>query len=379
MDKTQTQSIQPVRLGIKTLVLFIAINVIWALFQPQPGYVSIYSHLVQGRPRFPYGEVPQLAYNFTLNNLNAMFESHEIDVLPNPDQFTVILLGDSSVWGTLLRPEETLSGQLNALDLVHADNNLPIRFYNLGYPTLSLTKDLMILEEAIIAYDPDMVIWLVTLESMLWEQQLRSPIVQANPSRMEHLSYGYKISFSKAGDQVEPLNFWQRTLVGERREIADIIRLQLYGILWDATGIDQYYPDEYTPAARDLDNESKYYQYEEESFSVDDLAVELLQAGRNMGLHIPFMVVNEPILISQGDNSNIRYNFYYPRWVYDQYRSIMLQQKEAHQWAYLDTWDLIPAEEFTNSAIHLSPNGSTLLAAYIVNHYVDKGLWITVK
>ena len=379
MDKKQTQSIHPVRLVLKTVVLFIVINVIWALYQPQPGYFSIYSHLVIGRPRFPFGEVPQLAYNFTLNNLNAMFESHEIDVLPNPAQYTVILLGDSSVWGTLLLPEDTLSGQLNALDLVHAENNLPIRFYNLGYPTLSLTKDLMILEEAIGAYDPDMVIWLVTLESMLWEQQLRSPIVQANPSRMEHLSYGYKVSFSKAADRMAPLNFWQRTLVGERRDIADIIRLQLYGILWDATGIDQYYPDAYTPAARDLENETKYYQYEEESFSVDDLGVELLQAGRNMGPHIPFMVVNEPILISQGDNSNIRYNFYYPRWVYDQYRIIMSQQKEAHQWTYLDTWDLIPEEEFTNSAIHLSPNGSTLLAAHIANYFVDKGLWTTEK
>jgi hypothetical protein len=377
MDKKQAQSINPIRLVLKTLVLFIFINIIWAVFQPQLGYYSIYSHLVRGRPRFPFGEVPQLAYNSTLDNLHAMFESHEIDTLPNANQYTVIVLGDSSVWGTLLMPEETLSGQLNTLGLVEAESNLPIRFYNLGYPTLSLTKDLMFLEEALGEYEPDMVIWLVTLESMLWEHQLRSPIVQANSAKIEHLSYRYNIPFNKAADQVEPLTFWQRTLVGRRREIADIIRLQLYGILWDATGIDQYYPEEYTPAALDLENDPTYYEFSEASFSVDDLAIELLQAGRNMEVHIPLIVVNEPILISQGENSEIRYNFYYPRWVYDQYRTIMSEENDANQWDYIDAWDLVPQEEFTNSAIHLTPLGSNLLAEHLSNYFVNRGIWLT--
>lgn len=377
MDKPSNQSINPLRLVLKTLVLFIIVNILWAVFTPQLGYYSIYSHLVKGRPRFPFGEVPQLAYNFTLDNLHAMFESHEIDTLPSPDQYTVILLGDSSVWGTLLLPEDTLSGQLNDLGLFDTDNNLPIRFYNLGYPTLSVTKDLMILDEALDEYEPDMVIWLVTLESMLWKHQLRSPIVQANPVKIEYLSYRYDISFGKAVDQPEPLNFWQRTLVGRRREIADIIRLQLYGILWEATGIDQYYPDEYTPAARDLANDPAYYDFSDASFSDDDLAIELLQAGINMDTEIPIVLVNEPILVSQGENSDIRYNFYYPRWVYDQYRLIMSNQNESNGWIYLDTWDLIPPDEFTNSAIHLTPKGSNLLAKHLADYFVDRGSWTT--
>jgi hypothetical protein len=377
MDNKQNPSINPIRLVFKTLILFILINILWAVFEPQLGYYSIYSHLVKGRPRFPFGEVPQLAYNFTLDNLHAMFESHEIDTLPNPNQYTVIVLGDSSVWGTLLLPEDTLSGQLNELGLIEAESHLPIRFYNLGYPTLSLTKDLMILEEALDEYEPDMVIWLVTLESMLWEHQLRSPIVQANPRKIEHLIYRYNISFAKAADQVEPPNFWQRTLVGRRRDIADIIRLQLYGILWEATGIDQYYPDEYTPAARDLDNDTTYYRYTEISFSVDDLAIELLQAGMNLKKHTPMIIVNEPILVSQGDNSDIRYNFYYPRWVYDNYRIIMSQQNALNQWDYIDTWNLIPADEFTNSAIHLTPLGSNLLAEHLADYFINRGIWIT--
>ena len=30
-----------------------------------------------------------------------------------------------------------------------------------------------------------------------------------------------------------------------RRELFDLIRLQLYGFLWSATGVDQDYPDDY--------------------------------------------------------------------------------------------------------------------------------------
>jgi hypothetical protein len=38
-----------------------------------------------------------------------------------------------------------------------------------------------------------------------------------------------------------------RTLIGQRRNLADLIRLQIYGVLWAATGIDQYYPETYDP------------------------------------------------------------------------------------------------------------------------------------
>lgn len=34
----------------------------------------------------------------------------------------------------------------------------------------------------------------------------------------------------------------------------------------------------------------------------------------------------------------------------------------ARGWTYYDYWDLVPQTEFTNSAIHLTPFGETLLA-----------------
>ena len=78
--------------------------------------------------------------------------------------------------------------------------------------------------------------------------------------------------------------------------------------------------------------------------------------------YVPTLLVNEPMLISNGANSDIRYNFYYPRWAYDAYRQQLAEyiQRTGHN--YLDLWDLVPMSEFTNSAIHLTPAGEKLLA-----------------
>jgi len=81
--------------------------------------------------------------------------------------------------------------------------------------------------------------------------------------------------------------------------------------------------------------------------------------------NIPIVIVNEPMLISNGKNSDIRYNFFYPRWAYDQYRALMTGQSLNHRWTYVDLWDAVPANQFTNSAIHLTSLGETQLAKKI--------------
>jgi hypothetical protein len=92
------------------------------------------------------------------------------------------------------------------------------------------------------------------------------------------------------------------------------------------------------------------------------LAFDVLQAGIDLAGDIPVLVVNEPMFISKGQNSDIRYNFYYPRWAYDNYRYLMTQKAEDFSWNYLDLWDALPASEFTNTAVHLTPYGVKLLA-----------------
>lgn len=345
------------RVATQALLLYLALNLLVALLvEPRLGRVSAYNGLFPGRARLPFGESPQQAYNFSLFDLDAMLASHVVSAAQREDAYRVFLIGDSATWGTLLRPAETLAGQLDALHLTAADGR-PVRFYNLGYPTISLTKDLLVLDGAL-EYEPDLVIWLTTLEAFPRDKQLSVPLVENNPRRARVLVERAGLDLPTA-DLRDP-GFWERTLVGRRKALADGIRLQMYGLMWAATGIDQFYPETYEPAQIDLEADPTFHGKSE--LSPDDLALEALPAARRMLGERPLLLVNEPILISAGENSDIRYNFYYPRLVYDQYRQVLREAAESAGLAYLDAWDLVPADEFTNSAIHIDRQGVARLA-----------------
>ncbi|MBI9044490.1 MAG: hypothetical protein JEZ06_08395 [Anaerolineaceae bacterium] len=355
---------------IKTLILFLIINLIFVGFyqSDHSGSISLYNTVFPGRPRFPFGESPQTAYNFSLNNVNAMYASHEINNNPGEETFKVLVLGDSSIWGTLLKPEETLSGLLNAANIQTCEGQ-SIRFYNLGYPTISLTKDLMVLEQSL-QYDPDLILWPMTLEAFPAHKQLASPLAANNLNRIQALNNQLSLGFIES-DLIADKTFWDKTIVGSRRELADLIRLQLYGVMWAATGIDQDYPEDFTPAAIDLESDTDYYSWAGPTFPPDALSFLVLDGAQRLLADTEFLIINEPMLISNGQNSEIQYNFFYPRWAYDQYRVLLSDYTTLNQIPYLDAWDMIPMQEFTNSAIHLTPEGEMIFAEVVKQKILD--------
>jgi len=356
---------------LKGLLIFALINFAWALVPAGGlGKLSAYNSLLRGRERFPFGETPRESYNLSLYNFEAMFAAHKLDGTPKAaDEFRVFVIGDSATWGTLLKPEETLAGLLDAASLKSIDGR-HVRVYNLGYPTLSLVKDLMVLERAM-SYEPDLILWRVTLESFPRERQLESPIVANNPQLVRELVARYQLAVTAPEDGD---SFWSRTLIGRRRELADLLRLQFYGVMWSATGIDQLYPSAYPPADRDLEADANFHNWQPPAFPADGLGLDLVEAGMEIAGVVPVVLVNEPILISSGENSDIRYNFYYPRWAYDLYRQELATASSVNGWAYLDLWNLVPQEHFTNSAIHLDIEGEELLAQRIIDSGLILGL-----
>lgn len=353
---------------LKALLLFVIFNLLLAFLPSTTGndQLSLYNNLFQARQRFPFGEAPQQAYNFSLYDLDAMFSSHEVSARAgNKDEFRIFLLGDSSVWGTLLIPEETLAGQLNAAALTC--NGQPAKFYNLGYPTISLAKDLMVLERAM-RYQPDLIIWLTTLEAFPLEKQLASPLALNNPDRIKPLTDRYNLPLEVT--QLDE-DFWTRTLWGQRRVFADWLRLQVYGVMWAATGIDQFYAD-YEPAAWNLEPDETYYEFSPPNLPNEQLLWQALPAVFDIAGGTPLWLVNEPIMISAGENSELRYNFFYPRWAYDQYREELTQRAQLLTIPFIDAWDWIDPKEFTNSAIHLTPAGQKEFAKRLLNQMQGK-------
>jgi len=344
----------------KAILLFALFNFAFPFLGDLPlGKFSLYNSIFPGRERLPYGEVRE-SYSVSPFDIDAMFASHVIaGTEKGPDEYRVLLIGDSSVWGTLLRPEETLAGQLNA-NAVEACGKT-VHAYNLGYPTLSLLKELMLLDHAL-QYQPDMVVWLTTLESFPNERQLTSPLVANNAERVRGLIERYDLSADPHDPELVELSKWDQTFVGQRRAVADILRLQIYGALWAATGIDQVYPKDYVRAQIDLEPSDEFHGLTSEDLPSlrESLAFDVLEAGMSAP-SVPTILINEPILISNGANSDIRYNFLYPRWAYNEHRQMLLERSAEHEWNYFDFWDLAPMTEFTNSGVHLTPQGEAIL------------------
>jgi hypothetical protein len=322
------------------------------------GKLSLYNVVFPGRERFPFGE-SQKGYNLSLFDLDAMFAAHVLTGTPKaPDEFRVLLIGDSSVWGTLLTPGQTLAGQLNSQSMLACGKT--VRAYNLGYPYISLLQELMILDEAL-QYQPDMVIWLTTLESFPEDKQMTAPLVANSPERVRDLIFKYELNGDPDDAALNHASAWDQTFVSRRRPLADLFRLQMYGVLWSATGIDQFYPEDYARAQTDFEEDYEFHGLKPPATLEGLLALDVLDAGLNAA-DVPTILVNEPILISNGRNSEIRYNFFYPRWAYDEYRALLSSYTTQRGVPYLDLWDIVPMDQFTNSGVHLTPFGEGLLA-----------------
>jgi hypothetical protein len=352
-----------VAVTLKALLLFVLANLLFLAGDPLPalGRVSGYNWLWPGRQRLPYGEDPAKSYNLSLFNLEAMFASHEVARPKPPDEYRVLLVGDSSVWGFLLAPEDTLAAQINLLGLAAPDGR-PVRAYNLGYPILSLTKDLLLLAR-LQPYQPDLIVWLVTLESFPPDKQLFPPLVQHNPAPVRALIAEHGLSLDPNALEFVDLAPWDRTLVGRRRALADLLRLQLFGPLWAATGIDQDLPATFTPRSEDLAPDLNFHGLQPPRLDAAELALDVLRAGFTEADATPMLLVNEPMFVSSGANSDLRYNFFYPRWAYDDYRQLLAAEAAAEGWAYADLWDAVDNDQYTDSPIHLTPRGSAQFAA----------------
>lgn len=355
------------RIVVKAAALFAALNLLFALLNPLEalGRLSLYNAVLPGRLRLPYGENSAESYNLSLSNIPAMFASHVVAQPKPDDEYRLLLIGDSGTWGWLMENDQTLAAQINAAGDTVDGRRLVA--YNLAYPIMALSKDLLLLDEAM-SYQPDLILWLVTLESFPRQQQVFPPLVQNNAERMRRLAERYDLNLDPNDPRFVTPSLLERTIVGQRRALADWLRLQVYGFSWAFTGIDQAIPDDYTLRASDFEEDLSWDSFDEPApFTADDLAFDVLAAGMARAGGVPVIVVNEPIFISRGRNSDLRYNAFYPRWAYDAYRELLDAQARANGWHYLDLWDAIPPDEFTDTPVHLTPEGVLMLSEHLVS------------
>lgn len=353
-----------IRASLKALALFIAFNVVLVFVDPMPviARLSVYNWLVPGRERLPHARQPSREYGVTTSNLDVMFNTHVIHGrVKTADEYRVVVLGDSAAWGWKLRPAETMVGAMNAQNLITPDGR-KVRVYNLGYPIASAMRDLLLLDYAM-RYQPDMIIWMVTFETLSDKTRFDHPLVRDNGTQVRSLNERYSLEVDPA---LWELGYRDRTLFGLRRKImADAFRLQLYGLPWAATGIDHDYFSPYDRVSRDLKEGDLFYDIPPKTLKEDEMTWDVVAAMHQLAGERPLLIVNEPILIADGKNSDVRYNNVYPRWIFDQYRALMFSKSAQEGWNYLDLWDLIPPDQFTDNEFHMTPDANRILARSI--------------
>ncbi|MBI5839390.1 MAG: hypothetical protein HZB19_04750 [Chloroflexi bacterium] len=368
----KNNTISPVRVILKSLALFVLANVLFAAFRPPIGKLTFYNWLVPGRSRFPFEQPENMAtgYNVPLfEDLDATFASHEISgTAKQPDEYRVVLLGDSSIWGIGNQPDKTIEGQLNRLDLKTCDGR-PIHFYNLGYPRAFIIKDLLILDRAI-AYQPDMVLWFITLYTLNSEDG-RDDFLVPHFDEVNRLVEEYNLRNYTRG--FSPESFLEQTIVGQRGSLKRGILLQLDSFLWASTSIDHRIQVS-TLWKDEIGSNAEYLTYR----SADDwnklkrtFMLDVIDAGHQAAGNAPVVFVNEPIYIADGTAGEVRYNSSYPRWAYDLYRSYMDLWMKEKGYFYVDLWNAIPGKEFGDSSFHLSPEGERMMAGQLAPSVIN--------
>ncbi len=78
--------------------------------------------------------------------------------------------------------------------------------------------------------------------------------------------------------------------------------------------------------------------------------------------NVPLLIVNEPTYIGSGPNSDVNYNSFYERNVYDRFRAALADFMQQHAMTYLDLWNFLPAEDFSNTSLHYNLDGNRLVA-----------------
>ena len=306
--------------------------------------------------------------------LDPLLDAHQIAQPKAPDEFRLIFLGDSATFCLYCRSNEAIPSLFTQLNATR--NGKRVIGYNLAYPGSDWLKDILILKHAL-KYQPDAIVWLVTAKGAGDQPLPQEPdahlITRLNAAELPALAKQYNLNTWET-QRYAAADAWYRSSIfthgGRYRDW-----LILMARSWRNRVLDP---------ARDLSQE---YLLPGESVTtkpVQSIAEinstlpgygmfpnrqwDLLLAGQQMAndTQVPLLVVNEPIYVANGRNTDVNYNSFYERNLYDRFRAALTDFTQQHSMSYLDLWNFLPAEDFSNTSLHYNLDGNRLVAQHIL-------------
>jgi len=214
-----------------------------------------------------------------------------------------------------------------------------------------------------------MVIWLVTLHGFE-PKPADGEFLAPHAEQVGELMARYQLDIPKAYSRQFDVTFWDKTIIGQRNRLKSLVLNQIYGVMWTATGIDNYngLAQERPVFSQDVAADESYFDYhssEDTPALIRSLMFDVLRVGDQISNGTPLIVVNEPIFIASGQNSELRYNSLFPRWAYDAYRTSLADWTEKSKIPYFDDWNVLPTSEFANDTFHRDPLGEKHFASIL--------------
>lgn len=354
---------------LRTAVLFIVANVVFAAVDPMPqvSRLSLYNGVFPGRDRLPFLGVEGV-FSPTTYDIDAMFASHRIAVPPTSDEFRVVLIGDSTVRGAGLSSAETYAGRLDAARL-RAPDGRRMRFYSLGIVRSNVLRDALVIENAR-RFKPDLILWFVCMQTLNGKNLFGHELVRTNQPAVQRFADRHAVHID--GLSVQQETWLDRTIIGRRNRLKQIIDLQISGVMWTISGLEtsMNFATLAPPAVRP-DPLLRWAGYAPPTLPEDALRFDLMAAVLNDAGATPVIIVNEPIRLFDEAGSALRYNSSYPRWAYDEYRRRLTRFVADSATPLVDIWNLVPAEELIDN-LHPWPTGTQRVGDRLAQELIDR-------
>jgi hypothetical protein len=363
--------INPFRVIIGGMLLFLAANLVFALIDPPLVSLTLINKVLPGFRRFPVPRVAQekngvsIVTGEFIANLDILLSSHIIAGKEKPrDEYRIVLVGDSTVWGSPLELNQTLTEQINQAQLAACDGR-QIVAYNLGYPGVSAIKDLIILSETTTNHHPDLVVWFFSLSTLVPERTRDIGFSVENNERLRVIEQATGYDFGSEKHLPAQTSLLDRTLYGRRAELAFLLRLYMFDLKSLSIRTD------YLGTQNDMEfvqghagNEGDFLGFGPGDNIDDLLDVDFLLAADKISGFAPVVFINEPMYIEE--NNPVRYNQVYPRWVYDQYRILLDRISRERSWIYVDLWNALLPNEFVDTVFHRTFEGETRVTRALI-------------
>ena len=302
--------------------------------------------------------------------LDPLLDAHQIAQPKAPDEFRVIFLGDSATFCLYCRANEAIPSVFTQLGAMRDGKR--VVGYNLAYPGSDWLKDILILKHAL-SYQPDAIVWLVTAKGAGDQPLPQEPeahlLTRLNAAELPALARQYALDTWETQRYADADAWYQRSIFthgGRYRDWLILLARSVRNAALDPQrdlSQDYLWPGEpvttkpVQPVAEINSTLPGYGVFPNRQWG-------LLRAGQHMAdeARVPLLIVNEPTYIASGPHTDVNYNSFYERNLYDRFRAALTDFTQQQAMTYLDLWNFLPAENFSNTSLHYNLEGNRRVA-----------------